>query len=99
MSLSEHLKYADAGNGETHLTATEGLFAGTTWKYGKVWFKDPDEPELSFDYDLIATPLNFDKVAFEQYAGEIIVEILKAQVAQSAVVYSGGTNEGIVDET
>lgn len=97
MSLSEHLTYTDGGEGKTNITATEGLFAGTTWNYGKVWFPDESKPEMSFDYDLIATPLNFDKTAFEQFAGEVIVEILRAQLAQSEVVYSGGADEGIAD--
>lgn len=93
MSLIEHLTYTDGGEGKTNITATEGLFAGTTWNYGKVWFPNPDEPEMSFDYDLIATPLNFNKAEFEQYAGEILVEILRAQLVKSEVVYSGGVDE------
>lgn len=91
MSHSENLKFTDGGDDSTHMTVMSGPFEGTTFKYGRVWFPNEEEPVLSFDYDLISTPLKFDKAAFEQYAGEVIIEILQSQIDNQEVVYSGGT--------
>lgn len=92
MNINTDLKYTPGENGETHITILHGPFAKTVYKYGKVWFPDESEPVLSYDYDLISTPLKFDKKAFEQFAGEVIVEILRSQINDQSVIYKGGVD-------
>lgn len=86
------LKYSHGNqDGDTFITITEGPFEGITYKYGRTWFPDEDEPVLSFEYDIIAASKKYDKIEFEKEIGVILHELLRKAVADQSVVYSGGT--------
>lgn len=87
---------------DTFITITEGDFAGTVYKYGRVWFEDPDQPVMSFDYDIITATLNVgkNKDEFLNLIGVILQNILRKAVDDQTAIYTGGTEvaEGTVEE-
>ena len=93
---------APDNNTETHITITEGDFAGTTFKFGRVWFPDENEPILSFDYDVINATLNVGskKTEFLNLIGAILQNVLLCAVEEQTAIYTGGAavEEGVVEE-
>ena len=80
-----------------HITINEGAFRGTTYKYGRIWFPDDNEPIMSFDYDVISDPKPVFKEQFEQLIGEILHEMLKKSIEERTTVYTGGVGESITE--
>lgn len=71
---------------------TEGLFKGVKFHYTKVSVEEKDEDAyLSFEYTIIENYSKINYKKFETCIGDILVELLKKQITESSVVYSGGT--------
>lgn len=92
-SIIQSLTFSAGEEGEHHITINEGAFIGTTYKYGRVWFPDEDEPILSFDYDVISEPKPVFKEQFETLVGEILVAMIKKSLEEHSTVFAGGTDE------
>lgn len=103
-NIIETLVFTPAPDNEadTHITITEGDFAGTVFKYGRVWFPDEAEPVMSFDYDIITASLSVGekKDEFLNLIGTILQNILLKAVEEQTAVYTGGAKveEGTVEE-
>lgn len=73
------------------ITILGGDYAGLKYKYGKVWFENPDSdtPTMQFMYDMVeGTPEN--KVEFEADIAHFLHNMLLEQLEAGEVQYSGG---------
>lgn len=85
-------------NGINAIKLTEGAFSGIIYSYGKIEFdEDPenDVVKLNFEYDIIdyADKQLSDKKPFEQYIGDILVELIHQGISNNDLVYTGGVDE------
>ena len=78
-------------HGFLKLKVASGQFSGTMFTLGKITFPDENEPILQYEINYISEPPS-DKSEFEQEVGDFIVALLKKQLAEGEVVYSGGTD-------
>ena len=80
---------------DEYLELIEGPFQGITFKYGGVQFI-PDESNctlrLKFDYNII-DGIASDVKAFEQYIGDILVDLIDEGAMQNQLIFTGGVNE------
>jgi len=96
----EGLTLANHGDNETAITINHGDFKGVVFKFGRVWFPDPEQPILSFEYDLISTDkkivsLTKDNPDFRLLLGNILQQMLVKAMGDGTAVYSGGVEEVI----
>lgn len=81
-----------------HIKFLEGPYTGTTFKYGKVKFKEEnDQVYLLFAYDVLES--DFDKPKkmeknekFKNYIGDLLVEIMSGNLEQD-IIDETGTND------
>lgn len=75
----------------------EGLYKGTIYKYGKVSFEEKGEDVyLHFDYNVVKSdvkkPKKLEKEEdFKNHIGNILVEIMSANLEQDIVEDENGT--------
>lgn len=77
---------------ETNITVNTGPEKGVVFKFGRVWFPDPDKPIMSFDYDIVSEQKPNDLTAFRQFMGVVLQNQLLRSLEDSTTVYSGGVN-------
>jgi len=81
-----------------HIKFLEGPYTGTTFKYGKVKFKEEnDQVYLLFAYDVLEStvmkPAKMEKDAdFKNYIGDLLVEIMSSNIEQE-VIDEAGTDD------
>jgi hypothetical protein len=81
-----------------HIKFLEGPYTGTTFKYGKVKFKEEnDQVYLLFAYDVLESPVKkpakLEKDAdFKNYIGDLLVEIMSSNIEQE-VIDEAGTDD------
>ena len=81
-----------------HIKFLEGPFKNTTFKYGKVKFKEEDQQVyLLFAYDVIEStvdkPRKLEKdTDFKNYIGNLLVEIMGSNIEQE-IIDEAGTND------
>lgn len=73
------------------ITILEGEYTGLKYKYGKVWFENPDseQPTMQFMYDMVEG-VPSDKVAFENDIAHFLHSMLLEQMEAGEVQYTGG---------
>ena len=73
------------------ISILEGDYKGLKYKYGKVWFENPDseQPTMQFHYDMVEG-LATDKVAFEADIAGFLHAMLLEQLEAGEVQYTGG---------
>ena len=87
-------------NDETavHIKFLDGPYKNTTFKYGKVKFKEEDQQVyLLFAYDVIEStvdkPRKLEKnTDFKNYIGNLLVEIMGSNIEQE-IIDEAGTND------
>jgi hypothetical protein len=86
------LTMQDHGEHDTAITINHGDFKGVTFKFGRTWFPDPEQPILSFEYDLISEAIPSDKAQpeFRLLLGNILSNMLIKAIETEGVVYTGG---------
>ena len=81
-----------------HIRFLEGPYKDTTFKYGKVKFKEEDQQVyLLFAYDVIEStvdkPRKLEKdTDFKNYIGNLLVEIMGSNIEQE-IIDEAGTND------
>lgn len=80
----------DFTNGTGCITINGGEFDGIKFSYGKVEFPDEAEPIMSFHYDIHSGEPT-SKTKFETAIGDLLIEMIKEQLTENTLVYSGGT--------
>lgn len=82
------------GDDFTCIKLLEKPYKGIIYKYGKVGFAKDEKPDgtlpMKFDYDIIFTPYEdnkLDKQEFIDYIGDILLELLEKQIEGGAVIY------------
>jgi hypothetical protein len=81
-----------------HIKFLEGPYKNTTFKYGKVKFKEEDQQVyLLFAYDVIEStvdkPRKLEKdTDFKNYIGNLLVEIMGSNIEQE-IIDEAGTND------
>ena len=81
-----------------HIKLLEGPYKGTIFKYGKVKFKEENEQMyLLFGYDVIESevskPRKLEKnETFKNYIGDLLVEIMSANMEQD-IIDEAGTDD------
>jgi hypothetical protein len=90
--IIDSLKFAPHGTNDTAITITEGDYAGVAFKFGRTWFPDPEQPILSFEYDLLseAGPTDESMGEFRLLLGNILQSVLIKAIESEGVVYTGG---------
>lgn len=78
-----------APNDRIVLTAAHEPWVGVQYTIGRVSFPDPDEPVISFEYDIISGVVE-DKPAFERYIGDELVLAIAAGLKEQSLVFKGG---------
>lgn len=87
-------------NDETavHIKFLDGPYKNTTFKYGKVKFKEEDQQVyLLFAYDVIESPVDKPRklekdTDFKNYIGNLLVEIMGSNIEQE-IIDEAGTND------
>ena len=78
-----------------HIKLLEGPYKGTIFKYGKVKFKEENEQMyLLFGYDVleseVSKPRKLEKdETFKNYIGDLLVEIMSANMEQDIIDETG----------
>lgn len=71
---------------------TEGQFSGIIYQYGKVQFVVDEENDtliIKFGYNVLdGSPA--DEVAFKEYIGPILHEMIEEGVLNNDIIYTGG---------
>ena len=81
-----------------HIKFLEGPYTGTTFKYGKVKFKEEnDQVYLLFAYDVLESPVMKPKKLesneeFKNYIGPLLVELMSGNLEQE-IIDETGTND------
>jgi uncharacterized protein YwqG len=81
-----------------HIRFLDGPYKNTTFKYGKVKFKEENEQiYLLFAYDVIEStvdkPRKLEKdTDFKNYIGNLLVEIMGSNIEQE-IIDEAGTND------
>jgi hypothetical protein len=73
---------------------TSGSFAGVKFYFSRVAFAEGDDgvPILQFTYTLVDGEVQPEKeAALKQRLGDILVDVMAAQVIRNEVIYTGGT--------
>lgn len=74
-----------------HIRLLEGPYKGTTFKYGKVKFKEENEQMyLLFGYDVLESTVSKPKKlekdeTFKNYIGDLLVEIMSSNMEQDII--------------
>ena len=87
-------------NDETavHIKFLDGPYKNTTFKYGKVKFKEEDQQVyLLFAYDVIESTVDKPRklendTDFKNYIGNLLVEIMGSNIEQE-IIDEAGTND------
>lgn len=69
-------------------------YTGIVYQYGKVVLlpdEDKDELKLSFEMNFISKKVPEDLKAFEQYAGDLLLDMITEKLQTNDIVYTGGT--------
>lgn len=81
-----------------HIKLLEGPYKSTVFKYGKVKFKEENEQlYLLFGYDVIESTVSKPKKlekddSFKNYIGDLLVEIMSANMEQD-IIDEAGTDD------
>ena len=81
-----------------HIKFLEGPYKNTTFKYGKVKFKEENEQVyLLFAYDVIEStvdkPKNLEKdETFKNYIGDLLVELMSGEI-ETEIIDETGTDD------
>ena len=76
----------------------DSIYKDIEFTFSRVAFEEKDdELILNFNFDVFSDPFEIvktedEKTNFGQYIGNILTELLKAQVEAGEVIYSGGSN-------
>lgn len=69
-------------------------YTGILYQYGKVVLLPDDhrnELKLSFELNIFSDTKPDDMKAFEQYAGDILLDMITEKLQTNDIVYTGGT--------
>lgn len=81
-----------------HIKLLEGPYKGTVFKYGKVKFKEENnQMYLLFGYDVLESTVSKPKKlekndTFKNYIGDLLVEIMSANMEQD-IIDEAGTDD------
>ena len=94
----------NGNNGMIGLKLTEEPYCGIIYNYGMVSLnEDPttDSLQISFEYEILnyAGKTIEDKQAFESYIGDLLQELIHAQLAENSIVYTGGVDENRTEDS
>lgn len=99
MTMSDNYRFVETVHNGVDIYGVEllkGTYGGIIIAYGAVKLvPEGDHAVLSFDYDVIKDNFNFaerNAEEFEEYLGEILEEILRNQLMNNEVVYTGGVD-------
>ena len=90
--------YPKNNGSEVHVKFLEGPYKDTTFKYGKVKFKEEsDGMHLLFAYDVLESVIDKPKklekdINFKNYIGDLLVNIMSSNIEQE-VIDETGTND------
>lgn len=90
--------YPKEDGASVHIKFLEGPYKNTTFKYGKVKFKEEnDQVYLLFAYDVLESenfkPKKLEKdESFKNYIGDLLVEIMSSNIEQE-IIDESGTND------
>ena len=90
--------YPKEDGSSVHIKFLEGPYKNTTFKYGKVKFKEEnDQVYLLFAYDVLESenfkPKKLEKdESFKNYIGDLLVEIMSSNIEQE-IIDESGTND------
>lgn len=95
MAKSDEIKVlSEQTDGQHHIEFICGEYCGVIFRLGAVSFSPDDECTMSYDYDILHQPHeNFSIDNFEQHVGDIIVELIKKQLEDNDLIYTGGIDE------
>jgi hypothetical protein len=90
--------YPKDDGSSVHIKFLEGPYKNTTFKYGKVKFKEENEQVyLLFAYDVLESEISKPKKlekdeTFKNYIGDLLVEIMSSNIEQE-MIDEAGTND------
>ena len=90
-----------SGEHTVAIKISEGIFDGMVFSYGKVEFVEhggEDAVTLKFDYEIHRYPSGMSKEtidgeALEYVLGGLLTELIKQQLANNELIFTGGTDE------
>lgn len=96
----DSLLFSEYGESETAINITQGKFAGIAYKYGAVWFPEENEPNLSYQYDLLPDHVVSDEDLdeFRLLISQVLHEMIVKSIEEQKTVFAGGTNDVPVEE-
>jgi hypothetical protein len=87
--------YPKGNETDVHIKLLKGQYTDTTFKYGKVKFKEEsDGVHLLFAYDVLESTIDKPKKlekdkAFKNYLGDFLVELMSGNLEQDIIDESG----------
>lgn len=81
--------------GHDAIKLTSGPYSGIIFSYGKVQFEEQEDDtcKLKFEYEVHENSMEYDKVEFEFYIGELLQFIIMDQLQRNSITYTGGIDE------
>lgn len=95
--------YPKDDGASVHIKLLEGPYKDTIFKYGKVKFKEEDgQMYLLFGYDVLESTVSKPKKlekndTFKNYIGDLLVEIMSANMEQDIIDETGTDNSPELD--
>jgi len=95
-----HVVIEQKSTGIEAIKLTDDPYNGIIFTYGKVSlpsveeFMETGEAKLAFEYEIIDNAgIEYDKVEFEQYLGDFLVELIDFGMQNNDITYTGGVDE------
>lgn len=87
------LEFLEGDDGRPFIRILDGEYAGVCVLIGGISFPDPDEPVMSYQYDIIEGSVS-NTSEFEKHLGDALVDmILERLKNQKPILYKGGADE------
>ena len=82
-------------NGKQLIKLTSKEYSGIIYTYGRVnLIEEDDLLRIQFEYDVHENPIGeLDKQEFMNHIGQILTELINAQLLKNEMIYTGGTDE------
>ena len=99
--MSEHLAkppfvvVENRNTGHDAIKLTSGPYSGIIYSYGKVSFDEQKNGtcKLNFEYEVHENSMEYNKVEFEHYIGDLLQFIMMDQLQKNNITYTGGIDE------
>ena len=95
--MKKYVFLENKNDGSDAIKLTSDPYSGIIYRYDRVEFKPKENEDrliLNFEYEILDyAEKGFDAKIFEQYIGDILVDLIFEGIANNSITYKGGIDE------